>query len=189
MAKAIDYLDVFFADLLPVFLDGDLKLDSMISPREVIIFMLTRAPLPVYSPEVAVNRLTYSIGCVGSSSSRKELKEKMRSFEVDRAFAHMNVYGLELLDMNAVILSAPEGSSFLLGAISVSSINPYFSSDMPASYPGIQSFEMWGSVLVLPLTPNKALCIYDSKTYAVDDENGICKLEKKDVDALNSVAL
>lgn len=192
IAATIDSLDEFFVEMLPSLLDGEvdcLKADIAASPREVIIFMLLRAPMPVFSPDIILERMLDDFSAMFSRSSRKENKEKMRSSEIKRAFNQMTVYGLDLLDMEAVILSAPEGSSFVLGAIPVTSINPYFSQDKPDLFPGVQTFEIWGSVLILPLTPGKALCIYDPETYTVEEKDGFCALRKEDVDMLNTAAL
>lgn len=187
----INNLDAFFKDVLSYLLDGEvdcLKLDEAVSPREAIIFMLLRAPMPLFSLDNMLERMMHDLTAL-FSRSKKGKKEELRSEEIKRAFNQMAVYGLDLLDMEAVILSAPEGSSFVLGTIPVTCINPYFSGAKPDSFPGVQAFEKWGSVLVLPLTPEKALCIYDPETYTVEDNDGFCSLKKKDVDMLNSAAL
>ena len=188
----LDRIDIFFSGLVKTFLDGDFddfKEKDLMSAREIMMFQLLRTPSGVFSPGKMISKLTYGTMMSGSGMTKKERKEMMRTEEITDALNQMIIYGIDILDMEAVLLKAPENSSFILGSVPVTQINPYFSEEEPDVLPGMQSFELWGAVLVLPLSPDSALCLYDPETYTPEEKDGVCVLTVKDMDMLNTAML
>ncbi len=185
-------IDSLFSNLLPAFLRGEvdsLKVDELISAREILLFYLLQTPTGVFSSDNMFSSLAYSIETFLDPKTKKETKEIIRTDDVKEALVQMMIYGIDLLDMEAVILSSPSKSSFLLGPFPFTLINPYFSKAEHAKYIDAQVFELRGSVIVLPLSPERALCIYDRDTYTPVEEDGIAYLTKEDIDMLNSAML
>lgn len=164
--ETLSRINLYFENLIHSFLNGDtgwLKSDPFISAREILMFQLLQTPNAVFSPTSLFPAFSSSMELLFNSVIKKDAEEKRRTEEVKGALTQMMIYGIDLLDMEAVILAAPENRSFILGSSPVTLINPYFSSSKLEKYLGLQTFELWGSVIVLPLSPEKALCIYDRR--------------------------
>ncbi len=67
-----------------------------------------------------------------------------------------------LFDLTPVILSSPEGDSFILSSDPLLLFNPLF----PGRTNSIDTpFHSNGTVLMMPLTPERMLCLYDRNVY------------------------
>ncbi len=188
MDAVMDRINLFFSNLIVSFLSRDfewLKREETLSAREVLIFQFLQTPAGVYVPDT----LFKNLNLFSSKAPSRERKELERTDEVKDAFLHMMEYGIEILDMEATLLKAPEKSSFLLGACPTVFINPYFTHTILNKYPDVQPFEVRGSVMVLPLTPDKALCLYDPETYNISREDEELELTTDDIDMLNMAML
>ncbi len=92
---------------------------------------------------------------------------------------------LETMDLEGIILSAAEGTSFVVGAVPVIMMNPYFEKRYASTKMEDKPYDIIGAVMVLPVSPETAVMLYDKNTYDVAAEDGKAMLSKEDVDLLN----
>ena len=185
-------INLFFENLIRNFLNGEtewLKSDTLIPAREVLLFQILQSPKGPFSPDKLLSMFALSLDLFLKSPSKKEMEERERTENVKEALSQMLIFGINLLDMEAVILEAEDNSSFVLGSFPITLINPYFSLLEHEKYLDSQPFDFYGSTIVLPLSPEKAICIYDPDTYTPVEKNGSAKLTKDDIDMLNSAML
>lgn len=189
LEMTIERLNLLFNNYLDYFIEGDfspLKSGELMSAREVIMFLLLENSIRANSFNSLISNLKMEFDSLLNASSRKEREQLKRTTEIKTALNEMVIYGVDLLDLDAVLLEAPEGRSFLLGSSPVTLINPYLAEANPVWYPELEAYETWGSVIVLPLTPDKALCLYDGETYIPQPSGSSLKLTEEDIDMLNS---
>lgn len=191
LKMTLDRLNLFFEIYVEYFLNENfscLKSSDAMSAREVLIFQYLESPTRTPSLDLLIGRLSLNLDPYMQDRTKKGREEILRTEEIKRALNEIIVYAVDILDMEAVLVEAPVNRSFILGASPVTLINPYFSERKIKLNPEYQPFEVWGSVIVLPLTPEKALCLYDPETYT-PEEDDILKLTEKDIDMLNSAML
>ncbi len=95
-------IDSLFSNLLPAFLRGEvdsLKVDELISAREILLFYLLQTPTGVFSSDNMFSSLAYSIETFLDPKTKKETKEIIRTDDVKEALVQMMLYGIDLLDM------------------------------------------------------------------------------------------
>ncbi len=191
MKEMLEKIDEYFESIVQVFLNGEvdcLKAHTPISSREILMFQLLQAPQAFFSEEKMITMIKSSLG-FSFYDSRKEAEEEARTENITTALSDMMTFGVDILDMEAVILDAPEGSSFLLGSFPFALLNPYFASAHPPKDPALPAFDFWGAIIVLPLSPKMAICLYDPDTYTLLAEDGKAVLTEEDMNVLNSAAL
>ncbi len=96
---------------------------------------------------------------------------------------------LEMLDLEGVILSAPLGRSFVVGATPVIMMNPYFEKRYASAKIEDKPYDIMGAVMVLPVSPSTAVMLYDSLLYDVDATDGKAVLSEYDVDRINTAEI
>ena len=96
---------------------------------------------------------------------------------------------LSLLDLEPVLLHAPEGKSFILGAHPVNILNPFFEKRFVKFSYAYKLYDICGAVVVMPVTPSLALCLIDRNIYGMRVKGNDIVLTGNDVDLLNMVQL
>ncbi len=88
---------------------------------------------------------------------------------------------MESLDLEAALLHAPEGKKFVLGCNPVSTFNPFFEKRFATTKMDDKAYDIYGSVMVLPVSPDVSIMLYDSSVYSLSSY----VLTQDDVDLLN----
>ncbi len=192
MEDKLRRIDKYFDRIIQVFLDGDvdcLKSKDLMSPREILMFQMFQSPQAIFSEDKMISMIKSSLGISHKHTALKKVEEEARTEDVKKALSDMMMFGVDLLGMEAVIIDAPEDSSFLLGSFPFVLLNPYFASAEPEKVPAFPAFEYWGAIIVLPLSPKRAICLYDPDTYTLLREDGKVTLTEEDMDTLNSATL
>ncbi len=96
---------------------------------------------------------------------------------------------LEMFDLEGIILSVPEGKSFVVGATPVIMMNPYFEKRYASTKMDDKPYDIMGAVMILPVSPKTAVMLYDSLIYDVDCEDGKAVLSEEDVDKINTAEI
>jgi hypothetical protein len=97
-----------------------------------------------------------------SEEVKRKLSEKMTASELITLRRNAVFAVPYLFDLTPVILSAAEGDSFILSADPLLLFNPLF----PGRTNSIETpFHSNGTVLMMPLTPQRMLCLYDRNVY------------------------
>ena len=91
-----------------------------------------------------------------------------------------------LLDLEAVLVSAPEGSSFLLSDAPLFLCDPAFG---PEELLTQRPYTANGTILFMPVSPKYAVAAYDSFVYKPLKTEGKIVLSKDDVDEFNSCSV
>ena len=114
----------------------------------------------------------------------KDFRKKKRTASLLEDLAKFKEFNcMYVLDLECVILSAPDTVEFVLGD------NPLHLGNLvnPDTLEFTDSrFQSWGTFFILPLTPHRALCLYDSYSYKVRQKDGTVEVNEEDVRALNS---
>ncbi len=112
----------------------------------------------------------------------KYLDSKRKVSEVSDEITESEIKTLLSLDLSVVFLEAPESSSFVL------SENPFCPGNLlsPDSFTGTEMrYFLCGTFYILPLTPKRALCIYDDYVYKLRKKDGRIVLNPDDMETLN----
>ncbi len=92
-----------------------------------------------------------------------------------------------IYDLERVYLHAPEGTTFLLGPNPMNLVNPL----MEEKYIPYDKnrYELYGTMIIWPITPTIAVCLYDYSSYVIRQKKGVVELTKNDVDLINRVQI
>lgn len=102
---------------------------------------------------------------------------------------HGPIFSLPMMDLKCVMLHCPEGKSFILGATPVNVLNPYFEKRFYKVDNEAKITVYKGTMMVLPVSPSLAVCLYDSDVYDFEGDGESVVLSEGDVDILNKVQL
>lgn len=91
---------------------------------------------------------------------------------------------LESMDLEAALLHAPEGKSFVVGPNPVSTFNPFFEKRFAVTKMDDKAYDLYGSVMILPVSPSLSVMLYDDSIYSLSSPDNIV-LSPEDVDLLN----
>ncbi len=100
------------------------------------------------------------------------------------------LFSLPIIDLKCRILHAPEGKSFIVGATPINVINPYFEKKFVKYSNEDRPTVLKGTVMILPISPDKSVCLYDSGIYEFregDEETTV--ISESDVDLLNRLQI
>lgn len=100
-----------------------------------------------------------------------------------------SIFSLPIMDLKSVMLHAPEGSSFIVGATPINVINPYFEKRFYKADKEAKITVYKGTMMVLPISPSLSICLYDSDVYDFEGDGESVVLSIGDVDILNKVQL
>lgn len=188
LLEAVADIDAMLTGMFREFLKGDfssITSGDAFSGREALVFLLLRSPVTASYMEDGTD-----VPKKPSGMTESDYRARIRTADVVAALEHSTYIGLAIRDLSPVLLKAPSDRSFVIGASPLSVINPYFEERHPVINLPRDPFILWGSVLVLPLSPSYSLCLYDSETYSVSySENGICPLSSADTEILNAVQI
>ncbi len=92
-----------------------------------------------------------------------------------------------IYDLERVYLHAPEGTSFILGPNPVNIINPLMEDDYIAYKKN--RYELFGVMIIWPMTPTVAVCLYDYSSYVLKNRNGRVELNSDDVEIINKIQI
>lgn len=111
------------------------------------------------------------------------LRTERKFSDVTAASIKGTVNCLLLLDLAVTFVEAPSSCSFVL------SDNPFcmgnFLSPDPRTTPEMK-YTLYGTFFILPLTPKRALCLYDDYVYKLRKTDGRIVLTPDDVERLNT---
>ncbi len=114
----------------------------------------------------------------------RDFRKKKRTASLLENLAKFKEFNcMYVLDLECVTLSSPDTAEFVLGD------NPLHLGNLvnPDTLGFTDSrFQSWGTFFILPLTPHRALCLYDSYSYKVRQKDGTVELNEEDVRSLNS---
>ncbi len=102
---------------------------------------------------------------------------------------HGPIFSLSMMDLKCVMLHCPQGKSFILGATPVNVLNPYFEKRFYKVDNEAKITVYKGTMMVLPVSPSLAVCLYDSDVYEFEGDGESVVLSEGDVDILNKVQL
>ena len=91
---------------------------------------------------------------------------------------------VESLDLEAALLYAPEGKKFVVGCNPVSTFNPFFEKRFASAKMNDKAYDIYGAVMVLPVSPEISIMLYDDSVYSLSTSDKIV-LPENDVDLLN----
>lgn len=111
----------------------------------------------------------------------EECKRPRRLTERFQAEFFSIASGTYLWDLKSTLLYAPETHSFALGEAPLAVMNFFCTSEKLFS-----PFLYHGVVLILPVTPKMAVCLYDDSVYKVKKRKGMAVLSDEDVDVINT---
>ncbi len=92
-----------------------------------------------------------------------------------------------IYDLERVYLRAPEGTTFLLGPNPMNLVNPL----MEEKYIPYDKnrYELYGTMIIWPITPTIAVCLYDYSSYVIKNRKGMVELTKNDVELINRIQI
>ena len=100
------------------------------------------------------------------------------------------LFSLPIIDLKSRILYAPEGKSFIVGATPINVINPYFEKKFVKYSNEDRPTVLKGTIMILPLSPEKSVCLYDSAIYEFKEEDEAkTVISEGDVDLLNRLQI
>ncbi len=99
------------------------------------------------------------------------------------------ILSLPMMDLRCVMLRAPEGSSFIVGATPINVLNPYFEKRFYKVDREAKIIVYKGTMMVFPISPSLCVCLYDSSVYSFDGDGESIVLSPGDVDVLNKVQI
>ncbi len=111
----------------------------------------------------------------------ERLRKRDYSTYIENAYT-VRILSTYLWDLKVEYLSAPEGSPFILGDYPLVKLNN-LSGGEAGGY--VNSFKWHGLVLILPISPYRAVTLYDPEAYRLKKDGGIYMLSEDDVDTLN----
>ncbi len=191
---SVERLKGYFALTLSSLKSGSVNLfrEGTEVARQSLLFQHTRLPF--------FNKIDYIK--YGYNNSLKELNGlKGRSY-FERDDYHIEISGqfysrvinfvefdsIEIMDLTPVLLDAPVGLSFVIGGSPFNLMNPYFEKRFVKTGFVDKNYDMKGTVMVLPLTPERALMLFDGSIYVAPDKK-VITLTPSDVDILNKVQI
>ena len=186
-------LEDFFSITRSTLLCGDLSImrDESEEGRRSLLFQLTRLPI--------FNKFDYvNYGSRPDSSELKNLKgmDYFRGPFADLSAGFLSrvttlsvTDAIEIMDLEAKFLVLEGENSFIIGPSCFNVLNPYFEKKLIKPRYVDKAYDLRGAVLVLPLTPRKALMLYDSSVYDIDGDGNTISLSSSDVDILNMVQI
>lgn len=191
--EAVAQLESFFSFTLSSLLSGNTGIIRAATEagRRSILFQLTRLPI--------FNKFDYvKYGSGPDSSSLRRLRG--RSYYegsyaelcppfLERVASFATPDSAEIMDLEVKFLVPPEGKSFIIGPSCFNVMNPYFEKRFYKCQYVDKAYDIIGTVLVLPLTPGKALMLYDSSVYDIKGEGDTLALSPSDTDILNMVQI
>lgn len=92
-----------------------------------------------------------------------------------------------IYDLERVYLHAPEGERFILGPNPVNLINPLMEDDY-ISYKK-NRYELFGTMIIWPMTPTVAVCLYDPSSYVLKTRKCRVELNAEDVETINKIQM
>ena len=110
-------------------------------------------------------------------------------FLVEKVLFDNSELAMHLFDLRPVLLHAPEGNSFIVGASPVNVLNPYFEKRYLKTRYDHKLFQYKGAFIVMPVTPTVMLCLYDSCIYSLKGKEDGIEVTEDDTDRLNMVQL
>ncbi len=96
---------------------------------------------------------------------------------------------ISFLDLETVLLHAPEGKNFILGAHPVNVFNPFFEKRFVKFSYAYKLYDICGATIVMPVTPSLLLCLIDRNIYGLKAKCKDILLTENDVDILNMIQL
>ena len=97
---------------------------------------------------------------------------------------------LPIIDLKSRMLYAPEGKSFIVGASPINVINPYFEKKFVKYSNEDRPTVLKGTIMILPLSPEKSVCLYDSAIYEFKEgDEAKTVISESDVDLLNRLQI
>jgi hypothetical protein len=195
----LDAFDIMFSRIVPALKAGDFSsltdTEHQVCLRELLLMQIYQSPSIRGCFEGLKERLESLSDApifngITATKERNEYYQKKRNRELFDAINKSITFGVYLIDLTPCLLRAPEGKSFLLGASSVSVLNPYVRmKDNPLLESDRIAFMDRGTVLVLPLTPSLSFCLYDGDIYSLPVSDGVCTISESDADILNRIQI
>lgn len=189
----VGYIDDCFDTLLDVVSSGNVSIMDSYPVRNAFLFQYLRNP--------SFYKRDYS-KCTGEKALKFLNRFKGRSYFLDvetdlhltkdylRFIADMSPKAaVEILDLKAVLLRAPEGSSFILGSDPLMALNPYFEKRFAKTKLEDRTYDLTGVAMVLPVTPDISVMLYDDGVYDINSTERSLVLSKDDVDIINKVEM
>ena len=193
--RNVEDADIGFGQQLDRLRKGDFGFlyDEDNSVRVNLLFLMKRTDRYLFgnmSDAEAFHLVDLAGMCKGSSFHTRLNNAYciMRSMLLTKEFGSAVTDEMLMLRFDAVLLHAPEGSSFILGASPMNLINPFFSHRHP-QYEDGEEYDLAGACFVLPLSPSLSLCLYDSDIYRLKRKNGVAVLSPGDVGILNMIQI
>ena len=193
-SEKAEIIEGYFSLTLSLLREGRVNMfhEATEAARQSLLFQHTRLPI--------FNKIDYLMyGIRQSAKDLFEIKgidyyikdekyvELCQGF-FSRVLNFVEFDSIELMDLKPVLLDAPEGKTFIIGPSAFNVMNPYFEKRFVKTKFVDKNYDLRGTVMVLPVSPTRALMLYDPAVYdGVGDS--IITLTLSDVDILNKVQI
>ena len=181
---AISYLEANFTSYSKSLYESEflnLKVGESVIRSEILFLFLGN---PVYQERLILSskKLQKEFDLSPYSGDRlKVMKSALHSTYIESILCKIRLDEFLLYDLEPVILYAPAERPFIIGGNSVVISNPLFGRDIPAFEFFAEPHLYKGAFIVLPISPDKALCLYDKDAYHLKSD----RLSTKDADIIN----
>lgn len=180
---AIRYLEANFISDAKSLYEGEfysLKAGRSVTRSEILFLYLGN---PVYQQMVILlsgESKSFDLSSY-SGDKLKAMKIALHSSYIQSILGQVMLEEFLLYDLQSALLYAPPTRSFVIGGNPVVISNPSIGTKA-LPYPfNLVPYYLKGTFIVLPLSPDKALCLYDKDVYSLSSN----LLSDKDVDIIN----
>lgn len=116
-----------------------------------------------------------------SGKRLKTMQTALHSTYVSSMLKEILLDEFTLYDLEPVLLKTPPSKSFVLGGNPVIVSNPFLGKEIKTVPYYINSYLLKGTVIILPLSPDRAFCLYDKGSYSLESD----VLSPDDTDIIN----
>ncbi len=193
-SEKAEIIEGYFSLTLSLLKSGNVNMfhEATEAARQSLLFQHTRLPLfnkidyIMYGDRQTAKDL-FELKGIDYYIMDEEYVELCQSF-FSRVLNFVEFDSIELMDLKPVLIDAPEGKTFIIGPSAFNVMNPYFEKRFVKTKFVDKNYDLRGTVMVLPVSPTRALMLYDPAVYDGVGDSGIT-LTPSDVDILNKVQI